>query len=117
MAPAMAPAPANIPSSGVKAADRYDNRRKHHRIKTKYKACIRRRGFLDDIVECIDMAKGGLSFKSTQRYEEKSAVDIAVPYEAGTPGIFVSAQIVYVRPLEKEKTFQCGLAYVRDRLN
>jgi hypothetical protein len=40
------------------------DRRLHGRAKVNYFACIRSEAFGDDIVSCLDMSPGGLSFKT-----------------------------------------------------
>jgi hypothetical protein len=90
------------------------NRRKHPRVKVSYSACVRhpdRDG--DDIVLCEDMSKGGLRFKSRQKYFPQSLIDVAVPYEPGQPAIFVPAQIVYFEELSEQQLFRYGVQYLK----
>jgi PilZ domain len=94
------------------AAARRENRRKHVRTKVNFKACVRYQNFPDDIVSCEDMSRGGLRFKSRQRYLERAKIEIAAPYSAGTPPIFVAAQIMFVQELKEERVFRYGVAYV-----
>jgi PilZ domain len=91
---------------------RRENRRKHVRTKVNFKACVRYQNFADDIVTCEDMSRGGLRFKSRQRYVERAKIEIAAPYSAGTPPIFVTAQIVFVQELRAERMFRYGIAYL-----
>ncbi len=78
-----------------------------------FKACVRRPNLEDDIVTCEDMSRGGLRFKSSQRYFEKTLIDVAVPYSPGDQAIFVSAQIVHVQELPEQKLYRCGVMYLR----
>ena len=91
---------------------RQENRRKHVRTKVNFKACVRYQNFTEDIVTCEDMSRGGLRFKSRQRYVERAKIEIAAPYSAGTPPIFVTAQIVFVQELRAERMFRYGVAYL-----
>jgi hypothetical protein len=118
---AAADPPAPAMSAKLKASDagaapsgshRIENRRKHVRTKVNFKACIRSQNRAEDIVSCEDMSRGGLRFKSRKRYAEKDLIEVAVPYQAGTPAIFVSARIVFVQELPDEKFFRCGVAYL-----
>jgi hypothetical protein len=90
------------------------NRRKHPRIKVSYSACVRhpdRDG--DDIVLCEDMSKGGLRFKSRQKYFTQALIEVAVPYQPGQPAIFIPAQIVYVEELPEQQLFRYGVQYLK----
>jgi hypothetical protein len=90
------------------------NRRKYPRIKVSYSACVRhpdRDG--GDIVLCEDMSKGGLRFKSRQKYFTQSLIEVAVPYQPGQPAIFVPAQIVYVEELPEQQLFRYGVQYLK----
>lgn len=88
------------------------DRRKHPRAKVNYSALVRHPERGDDIVQCEDMSRGGLRFKSKKQYYERSLIEIAVPYVAGQPLIFVPAQIVSVVELPAEKLFRHGVAYL-----
>src|SRR5439155_25155888 len=97
------PAPA---ASGI-------NRRKHPRVKVDYSACVRVPGRADDVVLCEDMSKGGLRFKSRQRYYAQSLIEVAAPYQPGQPAIFVPAQIVFAEELPEQRLFRCGIQYLK----
>jgi len=102
------PEPEAIPTS----AARPENRRKHVRAKANFSACIRHSGS-EEIVACENVSRGGFCFKGPKRYAEKSVIQVAIPYSAGAPGIFVPAQIVWVQELAADKRFRCGAAYVK----
>ena len=102
------PSPAPQPSP---AAARV-NRRKHPRVKVSYSACVRIPGRPDDIVQCEDMSKGGLRFKSRQRYYAQSLIEVAVPYQPGQSAIFVPAQIAFAEELPEQRLFRCGVQYL-----
>lgn len=90
-----------------------ENRRKHTRMRVSYKACIRRSGFVDDIVTCEDMSKGGLCFRSRKPYYQRTEIEVAVPYSPGGNAIFVPAEIAWVVEVTKDKLYRCGVAYRR----
>jgi hypothetical protein len=113
--PPQATAPAATPSAAGVATKERENRRKHARTRVNFKACVRRPNLQDDIVTCEDMSRGGLRFKSTQKYFEKTLIDVAVPYAPGDQAIFVPAQIVYVQELPEQKMYRYGVMYLRSR--
>jgi hypothetical protein len=100
------PAPDNPPLPRV-------NRRKHPRVKVKYSACIRHADRGDDIVQCEDMSKGGLRFKSPKKYYIQTLIDVAVPYQKGQSAIFVPGLIVFVEELPEQQLFRYGVQYLR----
>jgi hypothetical protein len=108
-----AKAPAAARSSAGVGTEKPENRRKHARTRVNFKACVRRPNLEDDIVTCEDMSRGGLRFKSSQKYFEKTLIDVAVPYSPGDQAIFVSAQIVHVQELPEQKLYRCGVMYLR----
>ena len=89
------------------------NRRKHPRVKVNYSACIRHPERGDDVVQCEDMSKGGLRFKSRTHYYPQALIEVAVPYEKGQPAIFVHAQIVFVEELPEQRLFRYGVQYLK----
>ncbi len=103
------PAESEIPMPAVQPR----NKRKHVRANVNFTACIRRPGFDDDVVICEDMSRGGFCFRSSKRYHVNSFIEVAVPYSAGAPSIFVPAEIVYVLDLPEKGLFRCGAAYNR----
>src|SRR5438874_13784371 len=55
-------------ASGSTVEDRVIPRRNRTRVKARVLACIRRRGFQEEIAVCEDLSKGGLSFRSRNQY-------------------------------------------------
>jgi hypothetical protein len=107
------PPPANsAPAPVVSPSTPRANRRKHPRVKVNYSACVRHPDRGDDIVQCEDMSKGGLRFKSRMQYYVQSIIDVAVPYEKGQPAIFVPAQIVFVEELPEQRLIRYGVQYL-----
>ncbi len=101
------------PPAGEKPSAPRANRRKHPRVKVAYSACIRHPGRGDDVVQCEDMSKGGLRFKSRQRYYPQTLIEVAVPYQPGQPAIFVPAQIVFAEELPEQRLYRCGVQYLK----
>ncbi len=88
-------------------------RRNRTRVKARVLACIRRRGFQEEIAVCEDLSKGGISFRSRNQYEEGSRVEVAVPYTPGSSAIFVPIRIVFCQPIASAGLFRHGAAYIR----
>lgn len=86
------------------------NRRRHVRTRVQFTACIRVE-HAEEIVECDNVSKGGLCFRSRKHYSENDAIQIAVPYSPGQPAIFVPAQIRRVEEIPALALFRYGLAY------
>ena len=89
------------------------NRRKHPRVKVSYSACVRHAERGDDIVTCEDMSRGGLRFKSSKRYYDRTLIEVAVPYLLGQASLFVPAQIVFTQELPEQQLFRYGVAYLQ----
>jgi len=107
--------PAGAASAPDRAAspERKENRRKHIRTRVSFKGCVRYRGFEEEIVECENISKGGLCFRGHKQYPEDAQIEVAAPYEPGTPAIFVPAQIRHVEKLLGGTKFRHGVAYLR----
>ena len=106
--PEPAPAP---PVPEPKPAAKPENRRKHVRTKVNFKACVRSFAFGDDVVNCEDISRGGICFKSRKRYTEKLKVEVAAPYTPGVQNFFVPGEIVYV--IEQNDKVRCGVVYLK----
>jgi len=90
----------------------YEKKREHPRIRVNFTACVRNPGADDNIVFCENVSRGGLCFKSSQRYYEAARIEVAAPYTPGSPCILVPAKIVYVQELPEEQMFRCGVQYL-----
>lgn len=88
-------------------------RRQRPRVKARVLACIRRRGFEEEIAVCEDLSKGGLSFRSRNQYAEGARVEVAVPFTPGSGAIFVPVRIVFSVALPSAGLFKHGAAYVK----
>jgi PilZ domain len=94
-------------------ATRRENRRKHVRTKVSFQACVRSFAHGDDIVNCEDVSRGGLCFKSRKPYVENFKIEVAAPYTPGMQNFFTPAEIVRVEELKDQKKFRCGVAYLK----
>src|SRR5580658_1841341 len=88
-------------------------RRNRTRVKARVLACIRRRGFQEEVAVCEDLSKGGLSFRSRNHYPEGTRLEVAVPYTPGSGAIFVPIRIVFSQPISTAGLFRHGAAYLR----
>ncbi len=88
-------------------------RRKRTRVKARVLACIRRRGFEEEVAVCEDLSKGGLSFRSRNQYTEGSRVEVAVPFTPGSSAIFLPIRIVFSVAIPSAGLFKHGAAYLR----
>jgi PilZ domain len=88
-------------------------RRNRTRVKARVLACIRRRGFQEEVAVCEDLSKGGISFRSRNHYPEGTRLEVAVPYTPGAGAIFVPIRIVFSQPISSAGLFRHGAAYLR----
>ena len=88
-------------------------RRNRTRIKARVLACIRRRGFAEEVVVCEDLSKGGLSFRSRNQYPENSRVEVAVPFTPGSGAIFVPIRIVFSQAIPSAGLYRHGASYIK----
>lgn len=77
-----------------------------------YIALVRQAERGEEFVQCEDVSRGGLLFKSTSRYVEHTLIEVAKPYSAGQAAIFVPARIVYVQELPEQNLFRYGVQYL-----
>jgi hypothetical protein len=92
-------------------------RRARMRAKVSFFACVRTEEFGEDIVACIDMSRGGVSFRSRNLYQKGMGLRIAVPFspeEKEAAAIFVRGRIANVREVEGEGMRRCGVEFVRE---
>jgi len=74
------------------------NDRKHQRISMRNtKACIRRSGYADDVVDVLDLSCGGVHFLSQIDYYKGTTVEVAVPYTNGGANVFVPAEVARIQ--------------------
>jgi len=104
-------------ASSPSVEDRVIPRRNRTRIKARILACIRRRGFQEEIAVCEDLSKGGLSFRSRNQYAEGTRVEVAVPYTPGAGAIFVPIRIVFSQSIPTAGLYRHGAAYIKPPLD
>lgn len=92
-------------------------RRNRTRVRARVLACIRRRGFEEEVAVCEDLSKGGISFRSRNQYPEGCRLEVAVPFTPGSSAIFVPIRVVFSQPLKSAGLFRHGAAYVRPSEN
>jgi len=103
-------------ASSPSVEERVIPRRNRTRVKARILACIRRRGFQEEIAVCEDLSKGGLSFRSRNQYAEGTRVEVAVPYTPGTGAIFVPIRIVFSQSIPTAGLYRHGAAYIKPPL-
>ena len=103
-----------LPAAEATGGDQ--ERRSRTRAKVNFFACVRSDAFGEEVVTCLDMAKGGVGFKTRNQYEKDAIIQIAVPYaaeERQAPAIFVNGRIANVRPMEIEGMYRCGVEFLK----
>lgn len=100
-------------SARLPSQERVLPRRNRTRVKARVLACIRRRGFQEEVAVCEDLSKGGISFRSRNHYPEGTRLEIAVPYTPGAGAIFVPIRVVSSQPISSAGLFRHGAAYLR----
>jgi hypothetical protein len=103
--------PLALAPAATSAMARSANRRRDVRARVRFTACVRQGDSGEEIVECDNVSKGGLSFRSGKSYAVDSVIEIAVPYSLGAPAIFVAAAIRHVEVLSNGSLFRYGAAY------
>ena len=86
--------------------------RKHLRTKMKAMACIQEAERPNQIVEVLDISRGGISFRGSHAYEINSWIHFAVPYTPGAANIFIAGPIAWRKDLPGEH-YEHGVQYVK----
>jgi len=107
------PPPESLLAARQPLEERVLPRRNRTRVKARVLACIRRRGFQEEVAVCEDLSKGGIAFRSRNQYPEGSRLEVAVPYTPGSGAIFVPIRIVFSHPIPSAGLFRHGAAYLR----
>lgn len=102
-----------VPPSRSAVNERVVPRRNRTRVKARLLACVRRRGFQEEVVVCEDLSKGGISFRSRNQYPQGTRLEVAVPYTPGAGAIFVPIRIVFSQPIATAGLFRHGATYLR----
>jgi hypothetical protein len=114
--PAPEPATAKASPAPAAAPGRTENERKDLRIGLRMRACIRTKECGEEVVTTENVSRGGLSFKSANRYVVGTHVEVAIPYTSGATNIFAPAQIIHVEYLPTDGRFLCGVGNVHQLL-
>ena len=107
------PSSAESPSARGIEDERILPRRNRTRVKARVLACIRQRGFQEEVAVCEDLSKGGIAFRSRNQYPEGTRVEVAVPFTPGAGAIFVPIRIVFSQPIPSAGLFRHGAAYLK----
>ncbi len=91
---------------------RTENDRKHLRVRTTITACIRAPWRGDEVVDTVNVSRGGFCFKSPKDYELGSRIEIALPYMPDSANIFIPARIARARASPSEAVREYGVAYI-----
>ncbi len=83
------------------------------RIKARILACIRHKGFSEEVAVCEDLSRGGLSFRSRNQYPQGSRVEVAVPFTPGSGNIFVPVRIVFSQQIPAAGLYRHGASYIQ----
>ena len=86
--------------------------RNRTRVKARILACIRHKGFSEEVAVCEDLSRGGMSFRSRNQYPEGSRVEVAVPFTPGSGNIFVPVRIVFTQQIPAAGLYRHGAAYI-----
>jgi hypothetical protein len=101
--------PEELLATGKKA-----DKRKYGRINMKTIACVGPLGPHADIVDVVNISRGGICFHSSQTYREDSWIQVAVPYTQGAAKIFVAGCVVRARKISNALT-EYGVEYVKSQ--
>lgn len=89
------------------------NRRRFTRTNMLKTGCVRQPGSDPDIVQVLDMSRGGVRFESKRLYRRGSWVEIAVPYiGGGAAEVFVPGRIARIIE-RRDGKHEYGIEYVR----
>ncbi|HYL11249.1 MAG TPA: PilZ domain-containing protein [Candidatus Acidoferrales bacterium] len=109
--------PDDVKKAGATPASSEDAKvvpsRNKARVKARILACIRHKGFSEEVAVCEDLSRGGLSFRSRNQYPEGSRVEVAVPFTPGSGNIFVPVRIVFSQQIPAAGLYRHGAAYLR----
>jgi hypothetical protein len=106
-------ASAESPTTRAIDDERVLPRRNRTRVKARVLACIRQRGFQEEVAVCEDLSKGGIAFRSRNQYPEGTRIEVAVPFTPGAGAIFVPIRIVFSQPIPSAGLYRHGAAYIK----
>lgn len=110
MLPPAAPEPVvTLPAPPPK---RTRNDRKHRRLDLKADVCIRHPQYGEEVVQTVNVSRGGFRFKSKRHYREDWVIEAALPYQRGGANIFAAAKIVHAGEEPSAGVNVFGVAYI-----
>jgi hypothetical protein len=90
------------------------NQRKHRRVATEIRVCIRQTGSADDVATTVDISRGGLLFTTSRPYRPGSYIQIAVPYAPTALSVFVDARVVHSSKVPTQELYRVGIMYLAE---
>src|SRR5262249_48822181 len=89
------------------------SKRRSNRTAIRKTGCVRQPGGDPDVVQVLDMSRGGVRFESKRIYRRFCWVEIAVPYiGGGAAEVFVPGRIARIIE-KKDGKNEYGMEYVR----
>jgi hypothetical protein len=85
--------------------------REEPRYDTRLTACVRQ-GKDEEMAVCENVSQQGIAFRSKRKFAEGTMIEVAVPYTAGTPNVFIPAMVVHSRPLPTAGLHRHGVKYL-----
>jgi hypothetical protein len=89
------------------------SRRKNIRTSMRASACVSQPTGARDVAPIIDISRGGIAFRSSNKYPVHSWVELAAPYTEGGANIFVAGRIVWQRST-LTGSHEYGVQYVKN---
>ena len=83
------------------------------RYETRLTACVRAKPGTEEMAVCENVSRQGIAFRTKNKYQEGSQVEVAVPYTPGMANVFVPAVVVHVRALPTAGLYRHGARYLR----
>lgn len=105
--------PMGRPQSRPGPAPRRGERRRRSRARMNVMALVRRPGFGEEVVKCVDLSRDGMSFLSTQRYPIGQRVEVTAPYDSRNPSPPLRGRIVYVLEQPESELLRYGVQYLK----
>src|SRR5258708_2314239 len=93
--------------------ERVNPHRKKNRVKARVLACIRRRGFQEEVAGCEDLSKRGVGFRSPDQYPEGTRAGGAVPVTPRGGAALLCPRASCFPGLPTVGLYRHGAAYVK----
>ncbi len=107
---AAGPEGANLGAPNPAGANSEDRKRATTKIRAM--ACIQEPGGGEDVVQALDLSRGGITFRASRAYEVNTWINLAVPYMPGAANIFVAGRIASRKDLP-DGQFEYAVQYVK----